>query len=194
MQELLTQIRSCTLCEKELPLGARPIIQASKTCKLLIIGQAPGSRVHQSGIPWDDASGDRLREWLRLDKETFYDAGKVAIMPMGFCYPGRGRSGDNPPTPKCAPSWHTRLLSEMPSIQLTLLIRQYAQRYYLREVSELAQYSTLTERVKHADKDPTHLLPLPHPSPRNQIWLKKNSWFETETLPFLRERLSVLGL
>ncbi|WP_415901320.1 uracil-DNA glycosylase family protein [Neptuniibacter sp. QD29_5] len=192
--QLLDQVRDCRLCEKALPLGPRPVVQASADSKLLIIGQAPGSKVHQSGIPWDDPSGDRLREWLRLDKETFYDANKIAIMPMGFCYPGKGQSGDNPPRPECAPTWHERLLNEMPSIQLTLLIGQYAQRYYLKQLEALADYKTLTERVKNADKAPTHLLPLPHPSPRNQIWLKKNPWFEAETLPLLRKRLTMIDL
>ena len=168
------------------------MVQASAKSKLLIIGQAPGSRVHQSGIPWDDPSGDRLRDWLKIDKETFYDADKVAIVPMGFCYPGRGRSGDNPPRPVCAPTWHERLLNEMPSIQLTLLIGQYAQRYYLKHVEASAGHKTLTERVKNADKAPDHFFPLPHPSPRNQIWLKKNPWFEKETLPLLRSRLATL--
>jgi len=194
LDQLLDQIRSCNLCEKELPLGPRPVVQASTQSKLLIIGQAPGSRVHRSGIPWDDPSGDRLREWLQIDKETFYDANKVAIVPMGFCYPGKGGSGDNPPRPECAPTWHERLLNEMPSIQLTLLIGQYAQRYYLKQIEVLASYKTLTGRVKNADKAPDHLLPLPHPSPRNQIWLKKNPWFETETLPLLRSRLTRLKL
>ncbi|WP_415894678.1 uracil-DNA glycosylase family protein [Neptuniibacter sp. PT34_22] len=194
MDQLLDQIRSCNICEKELPLGPRPVVQASAKSELLIIGQAPGSRVHKSGITWDDPSGDRLREWLRVDKETFYDANKIAIVPMGFCYPGKGHSGDNPPRPECAPTWHDLLLNEMPSIQLTLLIGQYAQRYYLKEVRSLAGHKTLTERVKNADKAPSHLFPLPHPSPRNQIWLKKNPWFEEETLPLLRNKLAMLKI
>ncbi|WP_415887878.1 uracil-DNA glycosylase family protein [Neptuniibacter sp. QD37_6] len=194
MIQLLDLVRNCRLCEKALLLGPRPVAQASADSKLLIIGQAPGSKVHQSGIPWDDPSGDRLREWLRLDKETFYDANKIAIMSMGFCYPGKGQSGDNPPRFECAPTWYELLLNEMPSIQLTLLIGHYAQRYYLKQIEALADYKTLTERVKNADKAPTHLLPLPHPSPRNQIWLKKNPWFETETLPLLRKRLTMIDL
>ncbi|WP_415896356.1 uracil-DNA glycosylase family protein [Neptuniibacter sp. QD72_48] len=194
MIELLDQIRSCRLCEKALPLGPRPIVQASADSKLIIIGQAPGSKVHHSGIPWDNPSGDRLREWLKLDKETFYNDNKIAIMPMGFCYPGKGRSGDNPPRPECAPTWHERLLNEMPSIQLTLLIGQYAQRYYLNQDQVLANYKTLTERVKNAYKAPTAIFPLPHPSPRNQLWLKKNPWFEAETLPLLRKKLAMINL
>ena len=184
---LLTEIRVCRVCEQSLPLGPRPILGASKLSRVLIIGQAPGTRVHKSGIPWDDPSGDRLRQWLGVDKQQFYDERLFAIVPMGFCYPGKGKSGDLPPRPECAPLWHDKLLSYMPDIKLTLLIGQYAQNYYLED-----KFKTLTDRVRNwRDAKPNHL-PLPHPSPRNQIWMKKNPWFADEVLPQLSTRVHQL--
>lgn len=180
---LVEDVEACTICAAHLPLGPRPVVQIGRAAQLLIIGQAPGLRVHETGIPWNDPSGDRLREWLQIDKDTFYDAEKVAIMSMGFCYPGRGKSGDLPPRPECAPQWHERLLQEMPNVRLTLLIGQYAQRYYLRD-----GHQTLTERVRHWRNFPEHLFALPHPSPRNQSWLKHNPWFAEEVIPALRAR------
>ncbi len=174
---VLNEARNCRLCAKQLPHEPRPVLRAHANARLLIIGQAPGSKVHASGIPWDDPSGDRLRNWLGINKNLFYDETQIAIIPMGFCYPGKGRSGDLPPRPECAPQWHAALLSRMPNIQLTLLIGQYAQRYYLGK-----QHRTLTATVKAWRNYLPHYFALPHPSPRNQLWLKKNPWFETEVL------------
>lgn len=188
MKKLLTDITDCTVCSNSLPLGPRPVVAASSTSKILIIGQAPGTKVHASGIPWDDASGNRLREWMDIDKELFYDSSKVAIVPMGFCYPGRGKSGDLPPRPECAPLWHELLLNSMPQIKLTLLIGTYAQQYYLKERA----YKTLTETVQHFDEFLPQYFPLPHPSPRNNIWLKRNSWFEDDLLPVFKNQISQL--
>ncbi|NOH54467.1 uracil-DNA glycosylase family protein [Vibrio coralliilyticus] len=182
LKDLLQQIRQCRLCEPDLPLGANPIIQASKEAKLLIIGQAPGTRVHKTSIPWNDPSGDRLRQWLELDKTAFYDANKIAIMPMGLCYPGKGKSGDLPPRKECAPQWHSKVLEQLPNIGMTLLIGQYAQNYYLQDKPK-----TLTETVRAWQQWAPHYLPLPHPSPRNTLWLKRNPWFEAEVVPFIRE-------
>ena len=181
---LLTDIRSCSVCVDTLPLGPRPVLRMRKLSRVLIIGQAPGTRVHASGIPWDDPSGDRLREWMGVDKHQFYDERLFAIMPMGFCYPGKGKSGDLPPRPECAPLWHEKLLSRMPNIELTLLIGQYAQQYYLQD-----DFKTLTDRVKNWPDAAPNYLPLPHPSPRNQIWFKKNSWFADELVPHLSARI-----
>ncbi|MFC6673880.1 uracil-DNA glycosylase family protein [Marinobacterium aestuariivivens] len=167
-----------------LPDGVRPIIQAAASSRLLIIGQAPGARADARGRPFDDASGDRLRDWMGIDRDDFYDPRQVAIMPMGFCFPGRGRSGDLPPRPECAPLWHRRLLDEMPAIRLTLLIGQYAQRAYSPQ-----PFSSLTDCVEHWRDLPPGYLPLPHPSPRNQAWLKHHPWFETELLPELKKRV-----
>ncbi|MFD2176945.1 uracil-DNA glycosylase family protein [Veronia pacifica] len=187
LSQILTEVRSCEHCKASLPLGPRPIVQARETARLLIIGQAPGTRVHASGIPWDDPSGDRLRAWLEMDKSQFYDAEQVAIMPMGFCYPGRGRSGDLPPMPDCAPLWHQRIKEQLPDIKLTLLIGQYAQRYYLNDKPK-----TLTETVMQYERWLPDFIALPHPSPRNNLWLAKNPWFESKTLPTLRQQISQL--
>jgi uracil-DNA glycosylase len=181
LEPLLKEIRACKACEPSLPLGANPVIQASSSAKLLIIGQAPGTRVHETSIPWNDPSGNRLREWLALDKETFYDPNKIAIMPMGLCYPGKGKSGDLPPREECAPLWHQRVLEQLPNIGMTLLIGQYAQNYYLSDKPK-----TLTETVQQWQHWAPSYLPLPHPSPRNTLWLKKNPWFEAEVVPFIR--------
>lgn len=179
---LLADVRACRVCEAHLPLGPRPVLRASPTARLLIVGQAPGVRVHRSGIPWDDASGKRLREWLDLDPATFYDDSRIAIVPMGFCYPGRGSSGDLPPRRECAEIWLDRLLAGMPKIELTLLIGQYAQAHFLGR----RRRPSLTETVRAwRDFAPTYI-PLPHPSPRNQAWLKRNPWFATDVIPELR--------
>ena len=159
------------------------MIQAHSSARLLIIGQAPGARVHESGIPWNDASGKQLRSWLGIDEATFYDANKVALMPMGFCYPGKGKTGDLPPRPECAPLWHGKLLQQLPNIRLTLLIGQYAQRHYLGEASN----ENLTETVRSFRAHLPRYLPLPHPSPRNRFWLLKNPWFEKDLLPVLKD-------
>ena len=185
LTDLLEDVSQCQICASDLPLGPRPVVRASATARLLIIGQAPGTRVHQSGIPWNDPSGQRLRQWLDLSDEEFYDERQIAIMPMGFCYPGKGRSGDLPPRKECAPAWHEQLLRQMPDIRLTLLIGQYAQRHYARTSDE--KKLSLTERVQAMSTVSDDIIALPHPSPRNQLWLKKNSWFETDVLPVLRE-------
>ncbi|MGV3620266.1 MAG: uracil-DNA glycosylase family protein [Archangium sp.] len=182
--KLLDEIRACRLCEAHLPLGPRPVLRASTSARLLIVGQAPGTRVHASGIPWDDASGKRLREWLQLDVDTFYDEGRVAIVPMGFCYPGRKGDGDAPPRPECSATWHPRLLPLLKNIELTLLVGRYAQSYFLG--------STDVTATVRAWRDHLPKLPLPHPSPRNIAWFKQNPWFEEDVLPTLRRRVKKL--
>ena len=185
LSKLLTEVRHCTICKEHLPLGPRPVLQLSKKAKILIAGQAPGSRVHASGIPFDDASGDRLREWMGIDRETFYDDEKIAILPMGFCYPGTGKSGDLPPRPECAQTWRDKLLIHAPQIELTLVIGLFAQEWHLKD----QQKSNLTETVKAWKEFWPSQLPLPHPSPRNNIWLKKNSWFTSSIVPLLQKRI-----
>ena len=182
--DLLADIRACRHCEQTLPLGPNPVLRASATARLLIVGQAPGTRVHASVIPWHDPSGDRLRQWLQLEPEQFYDESLVAIVPMGFCYPGRGKSGDLPPEPACAPLWHERLLEQMPNLALVLLVGSYAQNHYLGKSRE-----TLTQRVQRWPEFGPRFFPLPHPSPRNNLWLRRNPWFETEAVPALRDRV-----
>tara|TARA_R110002167_G_scaffold54939_3_gene156448 strand:+ start:2014 stop:2706 length:693 start_codon:yes stop_codon:yes gene_type:complete len=182
---LLQRIRQCTCCAAHLPFPPRPVVRASHSARLLIIGQAPGTKVQASGIPWDDASGKRLREWLQLTPEQFYNEAEIAIIPMGLCYPGKGKSGDLPPRPECAPLWHSALLGQLPQLQHILLIGQYAQNYYLPK-EFLQQHPTLTDRVRHWRDVPKPFFVLPHPSPRNQLWLKKNPWFEAEVVPALR--------
>lgn len=186
MENLLQEIRQCTVCSAHLPLGPNPVLAAHEKSKILIIGQAPGKKVHETSIPWDDPSGDNLRNWLNVSKETFYDPEKIALMPMGFCYPGKGKSGDLPPRPECAPLWHEQLLQKMNNIKLTLLIGQYAQGYYLQDKAK----KNLTETVKNYDEYLPEFLPLPHPSPRNRFWLAKNSWFTEELLPVLQEKVN----
>jgi len=183
MDDLLQKVRSCEHCKAHLPYAPRPIVQASVASKILIIGQAPGLKVQQTGVPWDDASGNELRRWLGVDKAQFYDNQLFALIPMGFCYPGKGISGDLPPRPECAPLWHQQLLPKMEHLKLTILIGQYAQNHYLREASKLS----LTERVRNFRQYLPAYLPLVHPSPRNRIWQKKNPWFESEIVPFLRQ-------
>ncbi|RLQ21878.1 uracil-DNA glycosylase family protein [Seongchinamella sediminis] len=187
LHDLLADIRSCHHCEPELPLGANPVLRASASARLLIIGQAPGTRVHATGIPWNDPSGDRLRDWLGLDQAAFYDESRIAIVPMGFCYPGRGKSGDLPPRPECARLWHERLLSLMPEVELVLLVGSYAQGHYLGKSRE-----TLTARVRRWRDFGPRFIPTPHPSPRNTLWLRRNPWFEQEVVPELRRRVAGL--
>lgn len=182
---LLREIRACTLCEAHLPLGPRPVLRASATARLLIVGQAPGTKVHATGIPWNDASGKRLREWLGMTPEQFYDEAAIAIVPMGFCYPGKQGSGDAPPRPECRATWHPRLLPQLKGVRLTLLFGQYAHAYFLGD----RRKATLTETVRAwREYAPAHL-PMPHPSPRNIGWFKANPWFEAEVVPTLRERV-----
>ena len=186
LRTLLKEIRDCRLCEDHLALGPRPILQAHPQARILIAGQAPGRKAHETGIPFNDPSGDRLRDWMGIDEKTFYSVSKVAILPMGFCFPGTGNSGDLPPRPECAEAWREAVLKGLPRIRLTLLIGQYAQKYHLGG----KQKKTLTETVKawrEYWKD--GMIPLPHPSPRNNIWLRKNKWFEKDVLPTLRGKI-----
>ncbi len=192
LDHLLTEVKACAVCEAHLPHGPRPVVHMATTARLLIIGQAPGRRVHESGIPWNDPSGDRLRQWLNISREQFYDQSKIAIMPMGFCYPGTGKSGDLPPRKECAELWHQPLLEYLPNVELTLLIGQYAQKYYLKAQEKGSKSLSLTQRVKQWQHYMPDYLPLPHPSPRNQLWMKKNEWFADEVVPALQERTQTL--
>ena len=186
LERLLREIRACTVCAAHLPLGPRPVVQAAPSATLLIIGQAPGTRVHASGVAWSDPSGDRLRDWTGIDAATFYDPGQVALMPMGFCYPGRSPSGgDAPPRPECAPKWHKPIRAHLPAICLTLLVGGYARKAYL------AGAATLTEAVRDFGSAPPGLFPLPHPSWRGAGWMRRNPWFETDVLPALRARVAL---
>jgi uracil-DNA glycosylase family 4 len=188
LNTLLREVRSCTVCAKHLPHGPRPVLRASATAKIVIIGQAPGRKAHESGIPWNDPSGDLLREWLGVGKDIFYDESRIAIIPTGFCYPGKGPQGDLPPRPECAPLWHPQLAALMPQIELVLLIGQYAQAAILDDRKK----ATLTETVQHyADYAPRYI-PLPHPSPLNRLWLKRNPWFVRDIIPQLRLNIAAL--
>ena len=184
---LLAAVRNCRVCETHLPLGPRPVLQVGATARILVVGQAPGVRVHTSGIPWDDASGDRLRAWTGLSKSRFYDALEVAIIPMGLCYPGRGRGGDLPPRRECAELWLDQLLTELPHIELTLLIGLHAQRHFLGR----RRKNSLTETVKSWREFAPEYLPLPHPSARNTPWFQRNPWFELDLLPALKQRVAL---
>jgi uracil-DNA glycosylase len=186
LQALLADIRACRLCEAQLQDGARPVLQASAASRLLIVSQAPGRKVHATGIPFNDVSGDRLRDWLGVDRDTFYDAQRIAIVPMGFCFPGSGRGGDLPPRPECAPIWHPRLLPLLKQVQLTLAIGQYAQAGLLGETRGASLTETMLAWREHLARG---VLPLPHPSPRNRLWLKRNPWFEAELIPVLRNEV-----
>jgi len=183
---LLQDVRSCRACEAHLPLGPRPILQISGSARILIVGQAPGIAVHRTGIPWNDPSGKTLRAWMGIDEAVFYDAHRIAIIPMGYCYPGRGKSGDLPPRRECAELWLDKLLGYLPDIELTLLIGQYAQRHFLAS----RRKKSLTETVRSWQDYGPELLPLPHPSPRNRAWLKRNPWFESALLPAMRTRIA----
>ncbi len=189
LAELLTAVRQCRVCEAHLPLGPRPVLQADARARILVIGQAPGARVHASGIPWDDASGERLREWMGIDAQRFYDAACVAVIPVGLCYPGRGASGDRPPRPECAPLWLDRLRRQLPAVQTTLLVGHHAQRQVLG--SDGGQ-RTLTDTVQQWRRLAPQVFALPHPSPRNTPWLKAHPWMEDELLPALRARVREL--
>lgn len=188
MEILISKIKSCSICEANLPLGPRPVFIADSSAKILIVGQAPGTKVHASGIPWDDQSGKELRRWLGVDPVEFYNPKVFAIVPMGFCYPGKGKGGDLPPRPECAPHWHQLLLAQMPQIQLTLLIGKYSQDYYLGK----SKMKNLTETIAAFEEYLPNFFPLVHPSPRNKIWHKKNPWFERAVVPVLREKVQAI--
>lgn len=185
---LLARVRACTLCAAHLPLGPRPVLQLDARARILIAGQAPGAKVHASGIPFHDASGDRLRAWMGIDSDTFYDPGRIAILPMGFCYPGTGKSGDLPPRPECAVAWRAPLMALLANVKLTLVIGQYAQNWHLGDTRK----DSLTETVAAWREYWPTLLPLPHPSPRNNIWLKRNTWFERDVLPVVQRKVAAL--
>ncbi len=178
---LLKEIRACTVCAAVLQAGPRPIVQIGAGARLVIIGQAPGARVHASGVPWQDDSGERLRAWADIDESDFYDARKVALVPMGFCYPGKAKSGDLPPRPECAPLWHDRVRAMLKNTRLTLLVGSYAQAHYLES------YRSLTDTVRQFASAGPEFFPLPHPSWRSGIWMRRNPWFEADVLPALRK-------
>ncbi len=188
LEGLLADVRKCRVCEKHLPLGPRPVLRASETARILIVSQAPGIRVHATGTPWDDPSGERLRTWMGLDTDRFYDESQIAIIPMGYCYPGRGNGGDLPPRRECATLWLDHLLAKLPQTELTLLIGLHAQRHFLGN----RRKQSLTETVWAWREFAPEYLPLPHPSARNTPWFKRNPWFEHELLPVLRERIKSL--
>jgi uracil-DNA glycosylase len=185
---LLAAVRACRVCEAELPLGPRPVLQAGKSARILVVGQAPGVRVHNTGIPWSDASGERLRAWMGVEESVFYDQSRIAIIPMGYCYPGRGNGGDLPPRSECATLWLGQLLERLPRIELTLLIGQHAQRHFLGSRRGPSMAATIKAWRDYAPQ----YLPLPHPSPRNQPWFARHPWFERRLIPVLRGRVAML--
>lgn len=187
IEQLKQEIQKCTLCSDFLPFGPRPVIRAGHSARILIAGQAPGRRVHESGIPFNDPSGDRLREWLGITEDIFYDDSKIALVPMGFCYPGTGKTGDLAPRKECAETWRADVMEALPNIELTLLVGQYAMAYHLTDKKQ-----TLTEKVRNWQSYAPAIIPLPHPSPRNNIWLKRNPWFEEELLPELKRRIKLV--
>jgi uracil-DNA glycosylase len=188
LDELLVAVRACRVCEAKLPLGPRPVVQMGAAARILIVGQAPGARVHASGIPWDDRSGIRLREWMGIEAKDFYDPAHVALVPMGLCYPGRGASGDLPPMRECAPLWHERLIAQLQHVELTLLVGQYAQAQWLREHG----HASVTATTRNWREQAPGIIPLPHPSPRNVAWFKANPWFGDELVPVLQQRVRSL--
>ena len=188
LENLLRDIRACRLCEAHLPLGPRPIIHASATARILVLSQAPGTRVHETGISFSDRSGDRLRQWMGVDRDIFYDESRIAIMPMGMCYPGKGKGGDLPPRPECAAHWHEKVLAQLPQLKTTLLVGQYAVQHYLKK----RRQSKLAETVAHWRDYTPEFFPLPHPSPRNLRWFQKHPWFEAEVVPAMRAQVARL--
>ena len=185
LQRIIEEARACRLCAAHLPLGPRPVFIAGEGARLLIVGQAPGRRVHETGIPWNDPSGDNLRAWLAMERAAFYDSTRIAIIPAGLCYPGTGKGGDLPPRQECAPTWHPRFRAALPAIRLTLLVGQYAQAYYLGKRRKKMLAGTVHAWREYAPE----FFPLPHPSPRNRLWLKRNPWFERDVVPALRHRV-----
>ncbi len=194
LSALLVDVRACTVCSQHLPLGPRPVLQADTSARILLVGQAPGRKVHESGVPFDDASGDRLRLWMGVSRDVFYDPERVAIVPMGFCFPGTGASGDLPPRPECAVTWRERVLAQLGRVSLTLVIGQYAQAYHLTTMNDEDRNLSVTEAVQSWRTFLPGVIPLPHPSPRNNLWLKRNPWFEQDLIPVLQARVAdVLG-
>ncbi|HEY1364569.1 MAG TPA: uracil-DNA glycosylase family protein [Xanthobacteraceae bacterium] len=181
---LTAEIRHCTICAAQLPLGPRPVLRGRPSARLLIISQAPGARVHETGLSFDDRSGERLRQWLAVDRETFYDENRVAIMPMGFCYPGRAASGDRPPRPECAPRWHAPFRALLPAVELTLVAGAFAIRHYLPAAESLNAALACWRSFL------PEFFPLPHPSWRSALWTREHPWFEDEVLPELRRRVA----
>lgn len=187
LARVLREARACRVCAAELPLGPRPVLRGRASARLLVLSQAPGTRVHETGLSFNDRSGDRLREWMGIDRDAFYDASRVAIVPMGFCYPGRGENGgDLPPRPECAPLWHAKVLAKLPRLELTLLVGSYAIVYYIKE------RQSMTDAVRRWAEYLPAYLPLPHPSWRTTEWERKNPWFARELLPELRRRVAAL--
>ena len=189
LEALLAAVRGCRACEAYLPLGPRPVLSAADTAHILVVGQAPGVRVHTTGIPWDDPSGERLRAWMGVDKDVFYDESRIAIIPMGYCYPGRGNGGDMPPRPECATLWLDQLLAQLPRIELTLLIGQHAQRHFLGRRRKQSLAATVRAWREYTPR----YMPLPHPSPRNQPWFTQHPWFEGRLVPVLRARIKAMA-
>ena len=182
---LLSAVRACTLCAKQLPLGPRPVLQLHPDARILIVGQAPGRKVHESGVPFNDASGERLRAWLGVTREVFYDPRQIALVPMGLCYPGTGTAGVLPPRPECAPAWRQVLLAQLRQLELTVVLGRYAQAYHFG-----AATTSVSERMQSWRTHWPLLIPLPHPSPRNNRWLAQNAWFDHELLPAVRQRVA----
>ena len=185
LTSLLREVRHCSICSDHLPLGPRPVFQLHPQARILVVGQAPGKKVHESGIPFADASGIRLREWLGITSKVFYDSHCLAILPMGFCFPGAGNTGDLPPRSECAPAWREKLMNHLTNLKLTVVIGKYAQAYYFPNTN-----SSVTNIVQSWHKHWPNLIPLPHPSPRNNMWLRRNPWFEENLLPLLRSRVA----
>jgi len=188
LRSLLKEARACRVCEAHLPLGPRPVFLVGARARLMIVGQAPGRRVHETGVPWNDPSGDQLRTWLRMSRAQFYDTGRIAILPTGLCYPGSGKRGDLPPRPECAPLWQARFRAALPGVRLTLLVGMHAQAFHLGR----RRKATLAQTVRAWREYLPEFFPLPHPSPRNRQWMKNNPWFAEEIVPALRRRVRAL--
>ena len=185
LDALLADIRACRICEDILPMGPRPVLQVGPKARVLIVGQAPGIRVHETGVPFNDPSGDRLRDWMGVDRDTFYDDTQIALVPIGFCFPGTAKYGDVPPPPVCAETWRQRVMDQIPHVRLTIVLGQHAHKWHLPK-----KHKTLTDNVRAWESYGESLIPLPHPSPRNNIWLKKNPWFADDLLPVLKDRVA----
>lgn len=188
LEELLREVRACRVCAAHLPQEPKPVLRAGATARLLIVGQAPGRRAHESGLPWNDPSGDRLRTWLGFTRDEFYDEARVAIIPAGFCFPGSAKHGDLPPRPECAPLWHPRLRAALPQLRLTLVIGAHAQAYYLAR----RRKATLAATVQAWREYLPDFFPLPHPSPRNQRWFRDHPWLDAEVIPEVRRQVREL--